>query len=324
VSLAHWPDPRRAAEAQAWARDVARGAGQAPTGEIELVHLRPWSAVYRIPTPSSVLYLKLCHAMQSHEPALTQLVSREFPSLSPPLLARHPTEPWMLMGDGGVRLREALSGTALLDAWARLLPRYAELQRALVGHEAELRATGAPDRRLERLPDLLRRILDDERSAPADVRREVRALLPAIVRTCAELAASGIGPSLDHADLHQHNVLVRDGRAAIFDWGDAGVTHPFLSLTVTLSFAAQATGLAVDAPAVLRLRDAYLEPWTAFEPRPALERAADLAVALGTIPGTLVWHRITTEIEGVREGSPEEMATILGRVCAAIERLGPA
>ncbi|HEV2011646.1 MAG TPA: phosphotransferase [Candidatus Limnocylindria bacterium] len=321
MSLAHWTDPRVAAEAQTWMRKAASAHGRGLTGAIERSHVRPWSVIYRAPTATSAVYLKVCHRVQAHEPALTELLAGEFPSLVPELIARHPTEPWMLLGDGGVKLREALAGQPLLDMWVGLLPRYAELQRRLAGREADLRALGVPDRRLEHLAQLLRPILDDDGSAPADVRARARVLLPTIDGSCAELATCGIGPSLDHSDLHYNNVLVRDGRPAIFDWGDAGVTHPFLSLTVTLEFAATATGLTVDAPAIRRLREAYLEPWTALATRRTLERAADTGLALGTIPGVLTWYRIATEIDGVLAQSPGEMAAMLGRVCAAVERL---
>ena len=318
MTLADWPAPQRIDEAEGWMREAAAAYGRPLAGPIERIHLRPWSTVCRAPTATSALILKVCHPVQAFEPALTEIVAGELPGLAPQLIARHPAEPWMLLADAGIRLRESRTGDAWLDAWTSLLPRYAELQRALVGREADLRSAGVPDRRLDRLAALLGRILDDEGAAPSEVRRRVRDLLPRIERACAGLAAYGIGPSLDHADLHDNNVLERDGRLTVIDWGDAGITHPFLSRFVTLRFAELA---GVDAARLRRLRDAYLEPWTADLPRRDLERAADLGAALGTIPGALTWYGITQKIDGVRVRAPGEMAAALDRVSASIAGL---
>src|SRR4029450_8520011 len=59
---------------------------------------------------------------------------------------------------------------------------------------------------------------------------------------------------------------VRDGRCPVFDWGDACVAHPFLSMAVTLE-GALAWGLddvegSVD---VTPFRDAYLPPVGRYE-----------------------------------------------------------
>lgn len=302
-------------------REVAAGKGRPLTSAIERTHVRPWSTVCRAPTATSDMFLKVCDRVQAHEPALTAIVAREFPSLAPELIARHPAEPWMLLGDGGVKLREARSGDDLMDTWVRLLPRYAELQRALAGRVDELRAAGVPDRRLDHLPDLLRAILADERAAQPVARARIRALLPAIERSCAELAATGIGPSIEHADLHDNNVLVRGRGVTIIDWGDAGVTHPFLSLFVTFRFAVQGLGVGWDATEIRRLRDAYLEGWSEVAPRRTLERAADRAVALGSISGALTWYRIISEIDGAQAASPGGMTEELVRIGDAFERL---
>jgi hypothetical protein len=318
MTLADWSPPHDIDDAEAWLRDAAAANGLALTGAIDRTHTRPWSTVCRARTATGEVFLKVCHPIQAHEPALTEIVAREHPSLVPPFIARHPSRPWLLLGNAGTRLRDARAGDAVIGAWERLLPRYAELQRAFVGREGELLAAGVPERRLERLADLLHPVLDDERTS-AGSRQRVRDILPLIERACTELAGSGIGPTIDHADLHDNNVFERDGHFTIIDWGDAGVTHPFLSLFVTFRFLELAIGQ--DTAALHRLRDAYLEPWTAVVPRRALVRAAALGAALGGIPGLLVWQRITTEIEGVRAKDPDWTAEALDRLSAAFERV---
>ncbi|HEX6061540.1 MAG TPA: phosphotransferase, partial [Candidatus Limnocylindria bacterium] len=252
--------------AEAWLREILRDRRIALSGPIELVHSRPWSTVFRAPAGDSALFLKICAATQVHEPGVIELVARESPELVPGFVARHPREPWVILRDGGIRLREKVPGVAQLAVWRTLLPRYAELQRSLLGRETELLATGLTDRRLDRIPRLLERVIDDGRWTPEVSRARLRALLPVIERLCAELADIGIGPSLDHDDLHDHNVLIRDGRASIIDWGDASLTHPFLTLAVTERFAALAANVPNDAREIRAVRAAYLEPWAGLAP----------------------------------------------------------
>ena len=64
------------------------------------------------------------------------------------------------------------------------------------------------------------------------------------------------------------------GPMRVFDWGDAVVGHPFGTLLVTLRVVAHWTGLPNGAPELLRLRDAYLEPWTDDSTAPTLRRPA--------------------------------------------------
>jgi len=307
--------------AEAWLREILRDRRIALTGPIELVHSRPWSTVFRAPAGESALFLKICAATQVQEPKVVELIAREAPDLVPGFVARHPSEPWIILRDGGIRLRQAVPGVAQLAVWRALLPRYALLQRSLLGREAELLAAGLTDRRLDRIPRLLERVLDDDRWAPEVSRGRVRALLPAIERLCAELGGIGIGPSLDHDDLHDHNVLIQGGRPSIIDWGDASLTHPFLTLAVTERFAALAANVAPDTSEIRALREAYLEPWTGLAPDDRLRRAAEIGPALGVVTGALTWYEVITRLDGAHAKEPAEMPAALGRIAQAIGSL---
>jgi hypothetical protein len=316
-----WRDPDLHRATEAWLRSVAADQRIDLVGPIEQVHVRPWSTVFRAPASPSALFLKVESIVQAHEPRLIELIARSSPDLVPALVAVHPSEPWVILRDGGMRLRAAHPGFAQLAVWRALLPRYAELQRALLGRERELLSTGLPDRRLERFPALIERVLDDGRWSAPEPRSRVRALVPKIQLLCEELAAFAIGPTLDHDDLHDHNVLVDGGRATIIDWGDASLTHPFLTLAVTLRFAAEAAGLATAAPEIRILRDAYLEPWTTLAPAAALRRAADIGAALGILTGGLTWYEIVTRLPGAHDAEPTEMTTLLERIAGAVAAL---
>jgi len=324
VSVARWTDPRTIAEAHAWLREAAEDAGRRIIGGIEQPHVRPWSTVFHAPTDRGAVYLKLCGPSQAFEPALTALLAGGGGALVPEVIAIHPREPWMLLADGGQKIREVVSGPALLDAWASLLPRYAEIQRTFLGREEALLACGLPDRRLDRLVGDLRAALGDERVLDATgeafgpaQRESLRARLPQIETRCAELASLGIGPTVQHDDLHDANVLSDGARTVLFDWGDASLTHPFLSLGVLLGAAAQRAGLDPHDPPILRLRAAYLEPWTGLLPPQALEDAADLGARLSTITRALCWYRVVTLDEGALEGEPAMMGAYLENILGA-------
>lgn len=125
---------------------------------------------------------------------------------------------------------------------------------------------GTNDRRVERLPALLDDVLrgrtrigqvpidDDERAPYLDA-------LPKLGAVCAELATTEVPAALDHADLHGTNVVVAGEKGCVIDWGDAGITHPFVSMFVPYQFVVRQLPQPDRLWAVLRLRDAYLDGW---------------------------------------------------------------
>jgi hypothetical protein len=135
------------ADAHAWAREFCHSLGIAIVAPIEQVHRRPWSTVFRVPTSGGALYVKCCGPTQAHEPRLTALLDQHFPGLVTEVLALHPTQPWMLVAEGGKKLGEAFEGDALLRAWREILPRCAQLQRDITPWTSEIIGFGTPDHR---------------------------------------------------------------------------------------------------------------------------------------------------------------------------------
>jgi hypothetical protein len=274
-----WTSTAWRAEADAWLRDQAARLGLAPVGAIEQPHVRPRGTVLRAETAGGTVWLKAPEDSLRHEVALTRLLARRAPATAPELLAADEERGWLLLADGGERLRELVERERRLEHWLDVLPRYAELQLALVPDVPELLELGLPDLRLpvlaERLERLLRRLEVPEAAAALDLLPRVRAL-------AEELASFGLPETVQHDDLHDAQVFVRDGAYRILDWGDACVSHPFFSLSVTLE-GQLAWGLddverSVD---VTPYRDAYLAPWRDAYPDAQLEAAVALALPLG-------------------------------------------
>jgi len=103
-------------------------------------------------------------------------------------------------------------------------------------------------------------------------------------KLCAELAGYGLPETIQHDDFHDGQVYVRDGRYHLLDWGDACVSHPFFTLSVTLE---GVLGWGLDdiqgSVDVGPFRDAYLAPFARIAPPADLDAASALALRLGWI-----------------------------------------
>ena len=300
-----WVEPAWLAEATGWIRAQLDRRGIGLAGAIEQPHVRWWSTVLRVPTSEGDLYFKATAPAHAFEAALTEVLHGLFPGRVPQLLAVDRRRGWLLMRDGGVRLREVVRSVADLGRWEELLPLYGELQLGLAPQAGELLALGVPDERLAGLPARLRRLLEDRESLligvpeglTAEEHRRLLDACPGFAESCSALAAYGIPETIQHDDFHDGNVCVGDGRYVFFDWGDSCVSHPFHTLVVTLRSIAWRLELEPGGPELLRLRDAYLEPFARFGRREELAGAAELAYRVGTVGRALAWHRFVSAMD---------------------------
>lgn len=270
----------RRGEIEAWIREHV-----APTGPLEIVHERPWATVVRVPTADGAVWFKACAPVQGFEPRLTAALASRTPALLPTVVAHDDDRAWLLLEDAGTPL---LAAGDALDAWFAPLPLYAELQRRELEHADEHLAAAVPDQRLAELPAAFEAVL--AREVPIDAREaaRLRALAPRFAELCAELAADGVGSSIQHDDLHAANVYVLEGRLRVLDWGDSCVSHPFTSLSETFRMLESDLRLAPEDPAFARLRDAYLEPWGRLEER---REACEIALVVGSVGRVVAGYR---------------------------------
>jgi hypothetical protein len=270
-----------------------------PAGAIEQQHVQSWSTVMRVPVEDGDLWFKANAPPHAFEARLLVLLARIRPQSVPELVAVDTDRGWLLTRDGGVRLRELVRSSSDLGHWEKLLPVYAELQLASAPHVDELLNAGVPDERLAVLPTHLERLIGDPEALlvgrpeglTAEEHERVRLRLSALTEACGRLAAYGIPETIQHDDFHDGNVFVRDGRYRFFDWGDSCVSHPFHTLVVTMRAIAHRLQLTPGGPELLRLRDAYLEPFSAHGTQEELREAVELAHATGTAARSLAWHR---------------------------------
>jgi aminoglycoside/choline kinase family phosphotransferase len=193
--------------------------------------------------------------------------------------------------------------------WEPVISRYAELQIGLAEHIDEILSLGLPDRRLEKLPALYSELLTDEMSLMIDQEKglssadfqQLQNLKPRFESICSYLATIGIPESLNHGDFHDGNVLIKDGQITFFDWGDASVTHPFVSLRtffVSMEISLQLDDYAPPTPEMVTLLDRYLEAWEGCASKDRLLHAYNHSRPVASIVTALSWHKTISQLQG--------------------------
>ncbi|MEZ4737072.1 MAG: phosphotransferase [Caldilineaceae bacterium] len=296
-----WEAPGWFEEATTWIHAQLATHGWRTLAPVELVRLRPWSALARVPTNHGLVYFKAPAPEFRYEAALTQALARRRPDCTVQLLAVDLARGWLLSADAGPTLHDASPSTAQLAHWPKLLALCVELQLALAAHVPELLAMGVFDRRLALFPQLYNELMAGHENLrvglePGLTQTEyarLRALRPWVADACAQVAAVGLPETLVHEEVHSSNVLFNGDRFIFIDWSEAIVGHPFFLLLVTMRATAARLELAEDGPEMIRLRDAYLEPWTAFATRKTLLTALAVANRLSMATRALSWHHGT-------------------------------
>jgi hypothetical protein len=277
------------------------------TGEIEQPHIYPWSTVLRIPTDQGTLFFKATAPETLYEAALTQKLAELYPKALPEFVATDTTHGWMLMRDGGEALRASIRPTKDIAPWKPVIKLFSEVQLSCVEHVSELLALGIPDWRLAHLPKLYKELLADGDSILVDQPKgltseefnHAQELAPRFAEICKNLAAFGIPETINHGDFHDGNVLVRDGRITLFDWGDGCIAHPFISLRtffVSIEIALELDDFSFTSE-MQELLDVYLEPWEKFTSREKLQEAYFLSRCVASIVKALMWHKTVAPLK---------------------------
>ena len=232
--MSDWTDPLWVDEADGWIRDQLARLGTRSVGAIDQFHVRPWATVMRVPTETGDVYFKANEPASRHEAALVRLLAARRPDCVPPLLAADFERGWMLMADAGTRLREIVERERDMNCWFEIMPLYAGLQIDLAGDADDMVALGVPDLRLASLSARYEQLLDSLAQLPPSERVRLLENVTRVREMCDELSGYGLPETIQHDDFHDGQVFVRDGHYLLLDWGDACVSHPFFTLSVTL------------------------------------------------------------------------------------------
>ena len=301
-----WHDPDWLDEAATWIRIETARSDIAITGPIEQPHVYPWSTVLRVPTADGPLFFKATAPETIYEAALTQKLAGWYPDRMPELVAVDTPRGWMLMRDGGEPLRTAIRAKQDLAPWVPVTTLYAELQLGVVQYVQVFLALGVPDWRLAALPALYAGLLADTDhlriGQPDGLSAEEYALAQSLAARfadiCRQLAAVGIPETINHGDFHDGNVLVRSNHITLFDWGDANITHPFVTLRTF--FVSMENSLKLEdyefTPQMHDLLHLYLAAWKLYASEADLMAAFQLSRPVASIVKALAWHQTVSRL----------------------------
>jgi hypothetical protein len=322
-----WTQPGWRQEATEWIEAELARLGLALSEPIDRQRERPWSTIWRLPVGGANLYFKATSFL-ANEAAILSALARWRPNLVPAALAADAGRRWLIMADAGEPLRPILQAKPDLGPWRQILPCYAALQLEMAERADELLALGALDRRLQGLPahfeELLRHpealVTDRPDSLTAAQLGQLRRRLPAVRDLCRRLADFGLPETLEHSDLHDGNLFVRDGRYILVDWGDTAIAHPFFCLNVALPSAAVRMGLEPHDPAINDLQELYLDRWGAYGPPDLLRACAKLAYQVGLLNRALTfWQVVSHQPPAERQTYARFLHQLLTEFLATLE-----
>ncbi len=272
-----WEDPDWLAEAVGWVDERLDRLGRQRTGEPEQPHIRTWATALRVPTVEGPVWFKANTPELRHEVTVVERVSAHVPDRVPPLLSSDVERGWLLMADAGDRLREIVAEERSQSRWHDVLAGAADVALALEPDADELLAAGVPDMRLHTLTDAYAELVQR-----FDVEPRFRDAVGRVRDLVDELTSYGVTETLQHDDLHDGQVFVKDGRNLILDWGDAVISHPFFTMSVALE-GGVAWGLddVADSEDIGPYVDSYLARYA--PDRPELRDAVPPALRLGWV-----------------------------------------
>ncbi len=296
-----WARPGWFERAVSWSNKEIAGRGWKINGPIEQIKANVISTVLRVPTEAGTLYLKAVPGYFKAEPVFSRLLTDLFSDKLPNLLATSVEEGLLLMADfGGKPLSEVdnlvQSGTAMAA--------YAQMQIEAVAAVENLLAAGVRDRRLAILGAQMEALFADSallRGQPfiglseTEV-AQVQSLLPILKSLCDQLATYKVPETIDHGDFHDNNIAVTESGYIFYDWSDLTITHPFFSILMIYEWSSLSEAQRVPGWQA-KIRDAYLQPWTIYEPMERLLEAFEIAAKLAIVVQLLNYKWISEQTE---------------------------
>lgn len=280
-----------------WAQEELAKNEYIITGPLEVIREVPWSKVSRFQTTHGFIYFKQMAPIFSNEAVLVQYLFDNITTNVPQIIASNNTLQCFLMHDAGTSFRELLKQQWNSDLYAKVLALYAQIQQSAVSHIDNLLAKNVPDWRLNKLPELYSKLMDNESLLQKDglTLSEIKTLQNLHARfsdQCSLLSKFKIPETLEHNDFHDNNILILDKNIVINDWGDAVISHPFLSLAGCLNSAKRNHKLEESDEKYLALKNTYLDQWKEYGTNQTLEDAFSIAKTIRLFQFTLSFSRI--------------------------------
>ena len=265
----------------------------------ETVQNTPWSYVARFVTSEGYIYLKHTPELLALEVPIIQAFREQFHASVPEVIAYQTELHCFLMKDAGKSLREILKKTFDTTLFCKAIDHFTALQLAVTDRIDVFIDLGAPDWRLDKLPDLYKSLISKKDLLLTDGLSDIEitaleALVPKVTYLCEKLSAYSIKPTFVQPDFNDNNTLISDvsQTITIIDLGEITISHPFFSLINCLQQIKKHQGLKEEDEAYLRIMDACLKNYLHLESKPHLLDAFLTARILFPIYRALSHYRL--------------------------------
>lgn len=282
-----------------WAYEQLREKGIYALDGFEDVRLMPWSSVYRVQTDQGFFYLKHVQGEGCYEAQLLLMLETHFEGMVPSLLASSGDLSCFILRDAGETLRTYL-GRAGYDVTLikKVFDAYCMIQRTMESQVDALMSAGVPDWRLQTFTKRYEHFLQDTSflsgiGIDKTVHKTLTSLGPQVYALCETIDRVGVRETLEHADFQDNNVLIRNDRFVISDWGDAVISHPFFSLASFLRSAERNHAIATSLRQ--ELESSYLHHWMNRYSEDEILKAYRGIIALQDIKWVMNFHHATLE-----------------------------
>jgi hypothetical protein len=264
----------------------------------ENVQNTPWSYVVRFVTSKGYIYLKHTPRLLALEADVLHMLHDQFHASVPEIITHNLKLDCFLMKDAGRPLREILKKQFNAELFCKAINKFTSMQLSVAGHINDFIDIGVPDWRLNKLPDLFTQLLTYkdlliEDGLLENEIRELERLIPTVTNLCNELSRYFIKQSVVQPDFNDNNMLIDESQnIIIIDLGEIVISHPFFSLLNGLQQMEKHHALTNESNDYLKIRDACLNNYMAFESRENLLSAFKLARPLWFVYGALAGHRL--------------------------------
>jgi hypothetical protein len=265
----------------AWADARLGDHGLVRTGLAQ--QMRTWnlSSLWRVPVERGSVWLKCVPPFFAHEGAVLDRL-------------QNGPVPQLLAHQAGRVLMPDIPGEDLYGAQVptllTLVSMLVNLQADWCGREDELLALGMPDWRGESLTKAIESVVRITwAELVSEERRALTGLLERLPRRFASLAECGVPDSLVHGDFAPGNARGREDAIVLLDWGDCGVGHPLLDMSVFVD--------RIPSEFVSQIKSHWSTRWRQAIPGSDPTRAAEILEPIAAARQAVVYQRFLDGIE---------------------------
>ena len=288
-------EAQNAEQALKWAEKHLSEAGYRFTS-VKHVRSVPWSTVWRINCAKEIFYLKCPALVFSKEGDILSLLNLHSPDGIVKLIADNGPGGAFITADAGFSLRDILSVSPFPGIAVRALSSYAKAQCAVSEKVPDMLASGMPDYRVNLLTHKYAELLDSGLLQEADgaSRNNIEKLrkgIPKLEKLCRVLKTGCIPDSIEHGDFTDNNIFVLDDVPRVADFGEAVVSHPFLSVSRFAAGMGRVHGSHGNVIAETAVK-AYLEQWKAYGTSAELRETMNIVTEISPVKEALALARL--------------------------------